>query len=191
MRRLVKNLRVFVLAAAASAFVFASPALAGPDGGLSVIADLNGDAGGSHDPEGLKRSKTYAYLLNGDRRSISQGSIKTIPSGWEPVAICDINGDLNADLLIQNASTAQGVRVPPERNDDRGSRDSQGGPSGWEVVGCSDINGDDKSDLMIQNTSTRKVFAYLLDGTSVESQGTIKTVPVGLGGRWLLGSHRG
>ena len=62
MRRLVKNLRVLVLAAAASAFVFASPALAGPAGFLGVIADLNGD--GTLDEDELEVARTCAPIVS-------------------------------------------------------------------------------------------------------------------------------
>ena len=156
MRRLKKSLRVFALATLASAFVIASPAMAGPSGGLSVIADLNGDQ--IADMTILNAdAKTYGYLFDGSLGVESQGLIKKIPNGFSAIQVCDINGDLNSDLLFQDSSRkVRAYLLDGTSVSDEGLIKQIA--NGYTVAGCADINGDGKADILAYNASTRVAY---------------------------------
>ena len=181
MRRLKNSLRVLVLATLASAFVIASPAIAGPSGGTTVIADLNGDGISDLTVLNDSNAKTYGYLFNGDLGVMPTGSgtIKKLPPAWTAIALCDVNGDLDNDLLIQNDAngTIFGYLLTGTEVGDSGVIKKI--PAGWTYKSCADVNGDGNADIVIQNDTSDMIFTYLLDGLNVGNSGSIKKIPDG------------
>jgi hypothetical protein len=96
-----------------------------------------------------------------------------VPSGWNIEGVGDFNEDGKADILWQNTSTGQvdiwlmnGTTIA-----------SQGSPatvlpsSGWSIHGVGDFDGAGTSDILWQNSTTGEVYIWLMNGTTIASQG--------------------
>jgi hypothetical protein len=48
--------------------------------------------------------------------------------------------------------------------------------SGWVIEGVGDFNDDGRSDILWQNSTSGQVYIWLMNGTSIQSQGSVETV---------------
>jgi len=94
---------------------------------------------------------------------------------WKVVAVGDVNGDGNPDLVFQNSvgqiyvwlldGTGSTVNFSTGAGLKPGSGYLYtGGLADWRVIRCTDMNTDGKSDLIFQN-NVGQLYVWLLDGT--------------------------
>ncbi len=157
-------------------------------------SDYNGD--GKSDILWKHQSSGELYLDQvSDTGILAEGALGTpVPAGWNllgdnlaprPVTRpqgTDLNGDGKTDILLQNTST--GALYSYQMNGT--AIQTQGyiidsAPAGWSVQETkADYNGDGKSDILWFHPSTNSLYAYLLDGQGIASQGIIaQNVPAG------------
>jgi hypothetical protein len=60
----------------------------------------------------------------------------------------------------------------------KGTTQTGGGSLGivstaWSIVGGSDFNGDGKADILWRNSSAGEVYLWLMNGTTIASQGSL------------------
>ena len=83
---------------------------------------------------------------------------------WRVVGVADLNGDGNADILLQNGSGQIYVWYLNSKGAITGGTLVFSGALGdWKVVGIADLNSDGKPDLLLQNASGQ-TFAFYLNG---------------------------
>ena len=95
---------------------------------------------------------------------------------WRVVACTDMNGDGNADLVLQNAAgqiylwlldgTANTINFATGAGLKPGSKFLYSSSfGGWRIAACTDVNGDGIPDLVFQN-SVGQIYVWTLDGTA-------------------------
>ena len=116
------------------------------------------------------------WLMNGTTAtsSGSPGSAGSPP--WFIQGIGDFNGNGQADVLWQNATTGE-VYIWLIKGTSVTSSGSLGAvASEWNIVGVGDFDGDGKADILWKNSSTGQVYIWLMNGTTVASGGSPGTV---------------
>ncbi len=145
--------------------------------GLAIRTDLNAD--GRSDVLWRNDSTGQVYRMFMSTFANSGGAIAyTEPNtAWKIVHDADVNSDAVADLVWRNDTTGQVYVMTFASN---------GMPSGgavvhvepnpaWKIVHMPDLDGDAKADLLWWNSTTGQVYAMLLDGATVKSQGMVYT----------------
>jgi hypothetical protein len=66
-----------------------------------------------------------------------------------------------------------------------GSQPISAGAPNWKVVGVADVNGDRRADVVIQNTADGEVRAYMMDGTTIQSNASL-VGPAGSNWTWRV-----
>ena len=123
--------------------------------------------------------------------ALLNGTIATLPPGWQVSGTGDFNSDGQPDLVLHNPVTQQvafwlmtGTTVMG------GAFALLNGtiatlPPNWQVSGTGDFNADGQPDLVLHNPVTQQVAFWLMTGTTVMDgafallNGTIATLPPG------------
>lgn len=90
---------------------------------------------------------------------------------WQVVAIADLDGDVDADLVFRNAATGL-VNVWLLDNHSRVGGGLVGGSGAMEFLGCADLNGDRRDDLLWRDGSG-VVKSWMMNGLGAWTTGTI------------------
>jgi len=153
---------------------------------IEQAGDFNGD--GKTDILWYNDStgQTYIWLMNGTTIT-SQGLPGTVSDlNWHIEQAGDFNGDGKTDILWYNDSTGQtyiwlmnGTAISslglPGTVSDLNWGIRQG--ADFNGDGKTDIfNGDGKTDILWRNDSTGQTYVWLMNGTSISSQGSPGTV---------------
>ncbi len=123
--------------------------------------------------------QVYRLFANG--AALTGGAMAYVEpnTAWRIVRDADFDNDGVADLLWRNDSTGQVYLMPFASN---------GMPNGgsifytepnpaWKIVQSPDLDGDGRADLVWWNSSTGQVFAMLMGGATILSQGMVWTEP--------------
>lgn len=147
---------------------------------VEAIGDLNGDG----HPDILYFSPSTGarevYFYGGAQGITEVGAVAPVspalPSTQPVVAIADINGDGQADLMTQGTNSSNVLvnylsSSPGFTSFTITSSSYMNAvePHGWVVVGAMDVNGDGYPDLFYMNTSTGEVTVNLFIGTTYQS----------------------
>lgn len=141
---------------------------------VSGIGDIDGDGFNDlvlYNPTTQQVAFWYmsgTAVVNGAYATMRDGSIATLPEGWEVAGAADIDGDGNVDIVLQNVTTGQ-VAVWFMNNNlvTAGALASETLPPGWQIAGNGDYNGDGITDLVLQNPSTNEEAFWYLGGVTV------------------------
>lgn len=129
-----------------------------------------------------ENSGTYQRLLMSGLSVISQDIAYSGPTtAWKAVADGDFEGNGRSKLVLRNSSTGDTTMVTFS---DSGYKVTdtlfhQEPNQNWKVAGTLDIDGDGKADLLWWNSTTYQVWAMLMNGSSIVSQGTVHTASAG------------
>ena len=144
------------------------------------VGDFDGDGKADILWKNSSTGQVYIWLMNGTTVA-SGGSPGTVASDWKVAGIGDFDGNGKADILWQNSSTGQiyiflmnGTTVASG-----GSPGSVTPSSGWAIQGVGDFDANGKSDILWQNTTSGQVDIWLMNGTTVTSDGSPGTVASG------------
>ena len=131
----------------------------------------------------------YVWCLDGSGSTVSFPAGSGLKAGvaphylyagglgdWRVVACADLNGDGNADLVLQNTvgqiylwlldGTGNTINFSTGTGLKAGSRLLYSSSLGdWKIAACTDMNGDGIPDLVFQN-GAGQVFVWILDGTA-------------------------
>ncbi len=94
-----------------------------------------------------------------------------VPPEWQVIAVADVDGDIDADLVFRHSVTGQ-VNVWILDNHSRVGGGFMGAAGSMQFLGCADLNGDRRDDLLWRDDSGY-VKGWLLNGQTVWSSGTI------------------
>ncbi len=147
---------------------------------LVTPTDFNDDGKSDILFRNTSTGQVYRIFMNG--LTAGSGAIAyTEPNtAWKIVGDADFNGDGVTDLLWRNSTSGQvyvmlfnasglpsgvGAVVATEPN------------AAWKIVHTPDIDGDGKADILWWNSTTGQVWAMLLNGAAIASQGPVYTEP--------------
>jgi len=108
--------------------------------------------------------KLSSYIWNTTNSAFALNNVGGYPAGWNLVALADINGDGNDDLLWRNPSSGQfaywimngTVFV---------SAQTYSPPVTYVIAGVGDFNGDGRADLLWNDPGTRNASVWLSTGS--------------------------
>lgn len=119
----------------------------------------------------------WLWISNGTQ--FSTVPLGTYPSGWVPIGVGDVSGDLKADILwrheptgsvavwqMDGAITTKVINVSPKA------------PLPYRLVGVDDFNADGKADLLWTNDTSRDLSMWIA-GTDTLTATSLGTYPVG------------
>ncbi len=146
--------------------------------------DLNGDGKDDKVVENTTTGYSVGFLLDGVNpvpvSDTGPIAATNVAAGFVTAGFPDLNGDGQADKVVENTSTGFTVAFLLDGlNPLLDSGALPGTPTGWVTVGFPDLNGDGKADKVIQETATGNTTAYLLDGLTVLDSGPIGDVSSG------------
>ena len=115
--------------------------------------------------------------------------VAKVPTGWEIVSLADMDGDQQADIILEHTDTgllyvwitqsaAPGVPVSIDTFES-GAPTTM--PTDFSFAGTGDANGDGRADIYLENDVTGLIWTWLTDtdGISFESGGAPFTMPSG------------
>ena len=139
--------------------------------------DFNGDCRSDILWRNSGSEEVYTWLMDGISIA-GQGGLGAPSSSWVIEGAGDFNGDGKSDILWQNSSTGEvyvwlmnGTTIA-----------SQGTPgtvtpsSGWVIAGVGDFDRNGTSDILWRNTISGEVYLWLMNGTTIASQGDVGVV---------------
>ena len=145
---------------------------------IQGVGDFNGDGMADVLWRNTTSGQVYIWFMNGSTIA-SQASVETVSpsSGWNIVGVGDFNDTGIADILWQNSISGQ-VYIWFMNGSTITSQAQVGvvsPSSGWNIVGIGDFNGDGKADILWENGTNGQVYVWLMNGTTVSSQGTLES----------------
>jgi hypothetical protein len=134
----------------------------------------------------------YIWNMNGTRMvSGNYVSPKNPGTGWKVVAVGDLNGDDQPDIMFQNTTTGN-VYVWYMH----GSAMYAGGflnpanqGAGWNVAGLADLDGDGQPEILFQNVTTGYLAYWVMSGPNLLYSATPRPANPG-GAAWKLVAPR-
>ncbi len=163
----MKNLSMWTLAAALLACI---PTIVRG----AALWDFNGDGKSDVASEDSVSDLGYVYLMNGSAPASSGNPYSVGDANWKIAAFADFNGDAKQDYLWANHSTGEVAIYLMNGTAISSAKIISGASSDWKINQTGDFNGDGKSDILWRKTDGN-ALVYLMDGTSVQSQGSIFT----------------
>ncbi len=139
--------------------------------------DFNGDCKSDILWRNGSSEEVYEWLMNGTS-VLSQGSPGGPSSAWVIEGAGDFNGDGKSDILWQNSGSGE-VYVWVMNGTTIASQGTPGTvtpSSGWVIAGVGDFDGDGKADVLWRNSTTGDVYLWLMNGTTIASQGDVGVV---------------
>jgi hypothetical protein len=147
--------------------------------GALAATDLNVDGRSDMLWHNSSTGQVYRILMNGLILG-GQAMVYAEPNlAWRIVGDADFDGDRIADLLWRNTATGQ---VYQQRFGANG-RPADGAfihtepNAAWKIVHTPDLDGDGRADLLWWNSTTGQVYAMLMNGFGITSQGFVVTEP--------------
>ena len=139
--------------------------------------DFNGDCRSDILWRNSGSEEVYTWLMDGIAIA-SQGGSGEPSSAWVIQGVADFNGDGKADILWQNSTTGEvyvwlmnGTSIASQ-----GTPGTVSPSSGWVIAGVGDFNGNGTSDILWRNTTSGEVYLWLMNGTTIASQGEVGAV---------------
>ena len=154
---------------------------------IAGVGDFNDDGKADILWQNTISGEVYLWLMNGTTIA-SQGPVQTVApsSGWVIAGVGDFNDDGNADILWQNTGSGlvyiwlmNGTTILSQA-----AVATVAPSSGWVIQGVGDFNDDGSSDILWQNTTSGEVYLWLMNGTTILSQGEVETVAPSAG--WVI-----
>ena len=97
---------------------------------------------------------------------------------WKAIGTGDFNGDGDADVLFQNASTGQVSIWEMDGNKLVGGGPVSPNPGlAWKAIGTGDFNDDGHSDILFQNTTSGQVSIWEMNGNRLIGGGPVSPNP--------------
>jgi hypothetical protein len=162
---------------------------AGPSSAWVIegVGDFSGDGMADVLWQNSSSGEVYLWLMNGTTIA-NQGTPGTVSpsSGWVIQGVGDFNGDGKADILWRNSTTGD-VYIWQMNGTTIASQGDLGvvsPSSGWVIQGVGDFNGDGKADILWRNTTSGEIYIWLMNGSSIASQGSPATVSPSSG--WVI-----
>jgi hypothetical protein len=144
---------------------------------FAAVGDFNGDCRSDILWQNGGSGEVYESLMNG-AAILNEGSPGNASSPWVIKGVGDFNGDHQADILWQNSSSGEvylwlmnGTTIA-----NQGEVGVVAPSSGWLIAGVGDFNDDGKADILWRNSSSGEVYLWLMDGTTIQSQGSLGSV---------------
>jgi hypothetical protein len=158
-----------------------TPGTVSPSSGwvIAGVGDFNGNGTSDILWRNTTSGEVYLWLMNGTTIA-SQGEVGAVSpsSGWNIVGVGDFNGDGKADILWQNSTSGEvyiwlmsGTTIASQ-----GTPATVSPSSGWSIAGAGDFDGNGTSDILWRNTTSGEVYIWLMNGTTITSQGSPGTV---------------
>ena len=153
---------------------------------IQGVGDFNGDGMADVLWQNTTSGEVYIWFMNGSTiASQAEVSVVSPSSGWNIAGVGDFNDDGNADILWQNSTSGEiyiwfmnGSTIASQ------AEVSVVSPtSGWSIVGVGDFNGDGSADILWENDMSGQVYIWLMNGTTITSQGGVES---GLSPNWAV-----
>jgi predicted Zn-dependent protease len=146
---------------------------------IQGTGDFNGDGRSDVLWQNTNSGQTYIWTMNGNTIA-AEGYVRQldISSGWQIQGTGDFNGDGRSDIFWRNTKSGEtyvwnmnGTTIASE-----GYVQSVGTSSAWQVQSVGDFNGDGRSDVLWRNSSSSETYVWLMNGTTIASQGNIQSI---------------
>ena len=159
-------------------------------GSLSVIdgADFDGDKRSELLMVDAALNLFVAKSGNGTTFDTVAALPYAMPSGYQPVAVADINGNGKSDIVFRSPSSGK-ITIWYMDGSTRTAYNSHSVSTGLTLIGAADLSGDGKADLVF-NDSQRKLVVELSQGTTFSLKNTSLVFPSGYEPRALVDVNR-
>ena len=130
-------------------------------------ADFDGDGKSDLLFQNQQTGQLLYWIMNGTTlvRWDFIAASATGMTGWKVVAVADLNGDNNPDILLQNQTTGDIVYwIMNGTTFVRYGFLPNPGSLDWQVVGAGDFNGDGSPDILLQNQTTGDIVYWIMNG---------------------------
>ncbi|MBF0539508.1 MAG: VCBS repeat-containing protein [Nitrospirae bacterium] len=157
---------------------------------IKGIGDFDGDDKADVLWQNQKTGDVYLWLMDGVNIKKGDYISRGVPSTWHIQAVADYNGDGKADIHWQDANNNVYVWLMDGTNivggdfvKPKGSSSTQllfkqmtegaSDAGTWNMQAVGDYNGDGMNDMLWQNSSTGAVYMWFMDGTTINSIGSV------------------